>query len=159
MNTLYYITNEISELYTTLYYEEQGPNVPPQDPNAQQAQDPNAMQQDPNAIQQDPNAMQVQDPNAMQAQDPNSQGGTDNPALDPMKKYLLLTKIIELKHYLELYAVSSEMSKDTKNLIKFIGVVIDFYDIFDYGSLRSLSDAIMKESEKCIKHRKDSKGA
>jgi len=98
MNTLYYITSEISELYTTLYYEEDNPNIPPQDPNVQ-VQDPNAMQQDPNAQVQDPNVMQ-QDPNAMQ-QDPNEmqqdQSGTDNPALNPMKKYLLLTKIIELK--------------------------------------------------------------
>jgi len=49
------------------------------------------------------------------------------------------------------------MSKNTKNLIKFIGVVIDFYDIFDYESLRSLSEKIMKESEKIVKHRKDNK--
>jgi len=138
MNTLYYITSEISELYTSMYCEAQDPNAPPQDPNAP-PQDPNAVPQDPNAVPQDQ--------------------GSDNPALDPMKKYLLLTKIIELKHYLELYAISSEMSKDTKNLIKFIGVVIDFYDIFDYDSLRSLSEAIMKESEKNIKHRKNNKGA
>jgi len=132
-----------------MYYEAEGD----QDQQAQQ-QAPSDQQQA-----QDPNAQQAQQSapsDQQQAQDLKAQ--QPDPKLDPMKKFLLLSKLVELKHYLELYAVSSESSKDTKNLIKFIGVVIDFYDIFDYNSLRILSENIMSESAKLIKQ-KDKKGA
>jgi len=151
MNTLYYISEEISNVYMSLY-EADPPVQQPQDPNAITQQDPNAnsiAQQDPNSIaQQDPNA------NAIAQQDPNANANAiADPKLDPIKKYILLTRIVELKQYLELYSANTESSKDVIILIKFIGTVIDFYDIFDYPSLKNLSERIMHESSKIIKQR------
>jgi len=104
------------------------------------APDPNAPAPDPNAPAPDPNAPPAPDPGAAAA-----------PAL---KKYILYTKLKELKQYLDMYINHSEDELKTAEIGKitfFISIILNFFDLFSYPTVKELSQEVLDNVERAIK--------
>lgn len=81
--------------------------------------------------------------------DPAAQQLAEPPEMIEFKKYIIFGKLKELKDSLE--NASIVYSKDYKDVVYFINILITFYDIFEYEQLINIINVLIDKIEKLKK--------
>ena len=65
---------------------------------------------------------------------------------DALKKYIIFTKIRELKDKIEDSDIS--VSDDYKKILYFLNIIVNFFDLFEYDQLVGIVDEVVSKVEK-----------